>query len=76
MASPEAIAPVAIEQSAGRKRRFRRGSGDHGWLGYLFVAPNFIGFSIFTLLPLIFAFVVSFADWDVVSGIDGITWVG
>lgn len=76
MASPEAVAPVPIEQTTGRKRRFRRGGGDHGWLGYLFVAPNFIGFSIFTLLPLVFAFAVSFARWDVVSGIDGITWVG
>ena len=76
MASPGATVPVPIEQTTGRKRRFRRSSSDHGWLGYLFVAPNFIGFSIFTLLPLVFAFAISFADWDVVSGIDGITWVG
>lgn len=44
--------------------------------GYLFIAPNLIGFAAFTLLPLIFALVVSFANWDVVSGMEGIDWVG
>lgn len=46
------------------------------WLGYAFIAPNLIGFAAFTLLPLIFALAVSFAEWDVVSGLDGIRWVG
>ena len=58
------------------RRSSRSGSGHRSWLGYLFVAPNFIGFSIFTLLPLVFAFAVSFAEWDVISGIDGIKWIG
>lgn len=44
--------------------------------GYLFIAPNLIGFAAFTLLPLIFALVVSFANWDVVSGVAGIEWIG
>lgn len=44
--------------------------------GYLFIAPNLIGFAAFTLLPLIFALVVSFANWDVVSGMQGIDWIG
>lgn len=43
---------------------------------YLFIAPNLIGFAAFTLLPLIFALVVSFANWDVVSGLQGIEWIG
>jgi multiple sugar transport system permease protein len=59
-----------------KKRRAGSGRGHQPWLGYVFVAPNFIGFSIFTLLPLVFAFAVSFAEWDVVSGLDGIKWVG
>lgn len=46
------------------------------WSAYLFIAPNLIGFAAFTLLPLIFALVVSFARWDVVSGLHGIEWVG
>jgi multiple sugar transport system permease protein len=58
------------------RKRGRRSLGQSSWLGYVFVAPNFIGFCTFTLLPLIFAFAVSFAEWDVVSGLDAIRWVG
>lgn len=54
----------------------KRSWGQSSWLGYVFVAPNFIGFCVFTLLPLIFAFAVSFAEWDVISGIDAIRWIG
>jgi multiple sugar transport system permease protein len=57
-------------------KRRRKLLGQSSWLGYVFVAPNFIGFCVFTLLPLIFAFAVSFAEWDVVSGLDAIKWVG
>ena len=35
-----------------------------------------IGFLVFTLLPLLFAFGVSFARWDVISGFEGVAWVG
>lgn len=67
------LQPGALPKSAITKGRSRTRSS---WLGYAFVAPNLIGFGIFTLLPLIFAFAVSFADWDVVSGLSGIKWVG
>lgn len=33
-------------------------------IAYSFIAPNFIGFAIFTLIPLIFAFVLAFLEWD------------
>ena len=33
-------------------------------MAYSFIAPNFIGFSIFTLGPVIFAFVLAFHSWD------------
>lgn len=33
-------------------------------IAYSFIAPNFIGFAIFTLVPLIFAFVLSLLEWD------------
>lgn len=57
-------------------RRPGAGTRRHARLGYLFVAPNFIGFGIFTLLPLVFALAVSFARWDVISGLGGIHWIG
>ncbi|HIT75920.1 MAG TPA: sugar ABC transporter permease [Candidatus Avipropionibacterium avicola] len=46
------------------------------WAGWLFIMPNLIGFLCFTLVPLIAGIGISFTDWNVVSGIDGITFVG
>ena len=34
-------------------------------VAYSFIAPNFIGFCIFTLVPMIFAIGLSFCNWDV-----------
>ncbi|MDR2193188.1 MAG: sugar ABC transporter permease [Treponema sp.] len=33
-------------------------------IAYSFIAPNFIGFAIFTLIPLAFALFLSFLNWD------------
>jgi multiple sugar transport system permease protein len=33
-------------------------------IAYSFIAPNFIGFAIFTLVPLVFALILSFLSWD------------
>jgi multiple sugar transport system permease protein len=33
-------------------------------VAYSFIAPNFIGFAVFTLIPLVFALVLSFLKWD------------
>lgn len=33
-------------------------------IAYSFIAPNFIGFAVFTLGPVIFAFVLAFLKWD------------
>lgn len=33
-------------------------------VAYSFIAPNFIGFAVFTLGPIIFAFVLAFMNWD------------
>ncbi len=33
-------------------------------VAYSFIAPNFIGFAVFTLVPLVFALVLSFLEWD------------
>lgn len=33
-------------------------------IAYSFIAPNFIGFAVFTLIPIIFAFILAFAEWD------------
>ncbi|MCI8515502.1 MAG: sugar ABC transporter permease [Hungatella sp.] len=33
-------------------------------VAYSFIAPNFIGFAVFTLGPVIFAFVLTFSQWN------------
>jgi multiple sugar transport system permease protein len=33
-------------------------------VSYSFIAPNFIGFAVFTLVPIVFAFALAFLKWD------------
>lgn len=33
-------------------------------VAYSFIAPNFIGFAVFTLIPIICAFALGFLEWD------------
>ncbi len=59
-----------------RRARFRESLG-----AYAFLAPNAIGFLIFTLLPVIAAFLLSFTEWDAVRPITSVRevkqmWVG
>lgn len=47
-------------------------------IAYSFLAPNFIGFCVFTLAPVLFAFVLAFTQWNGVSamqfiGLDNFT---
>lgn len=42
-------------------------------VSYSFIAPNFIGFAVFTLIPIVFAFALAFLSWD---GSNAITFAG
>ena len=42
-------------------------------VAYSFIAPNFIGFAVFTLIPIVFAFLLAFMEWD---GSNPIKFVG
>lgn len=35
--------------------------------GYIFLAPNLIGFMVFTLIPVVLSLALSFVDWDMLS---------
>jgi len=35
--------------------------------GYLFVLPNFVGFLVFMLLPILAALILAFVKWDMLS---------
>ena len=43
------------------------GSLKKSYAGYLFLIPNFIGFLLFVMLPVVFSLVLSFCHWDILS---------
>jgi multiple sugar transport system permease protein len=55
----DAAATPARAQVPRRRRKIR-----NTLTAYSFIAPNFIGFAVFTLGPIIFAFVLAFMHWD------------
>lgn len=44
--------------------------------GYLFIAPMIILLAVFTIYPMIFSFIISFTDWNFLSGLEGMKWNG
>lgn len=44
--------------------------------GIAFISPNFIGFFVFTLLPVIASLFLCFTDWNIQKGISGIVFTG
>lgn len=44
--------------------------------GYLCVMPWILGFFVFTLIPMIFSAVLSFCQWDIVTGLSTVEFIG
>jgi multiple sugar transport system permease protein len=44
--------------------------------GLLFLAPEFLGIVLLGIFPLVFTLYLSFTEWNLVSGIQGIKFVG
>lgn len=65
-------APAMSRRSAKVLSRRRR-KIQSAFVAYSFIAPNFLGFAIFTLGPILFAFVLAFMHWD---GSNAITFAG
>ena len=51
------------------KRGMKKSTRD-SLIAYSFIAPNFIGFCVFTLVPMIFAIALSFCNWDGVHPVE------
>ena len=49
------------------KKAGSRGHSRRSYSGYLFLIPNFVGFFIFILFPVLFSFILSFCDWDLLT---------
>jgi ABC-type sugar transport systems, permease components len=44
--------------------------------GYLFIMPNLIGFIVFTAFAVVFSLIISFTDYDMVSPLNEIKFIG
>lgn len=44
--------------------------------GYLFILPNLIGFAVFTMFSVVFSLIISFTDWNMVTGFENIKFIG
>lgn len=63
-----------MAQSAAAKRtKMTKLEKRNTLIAYSFLAPNFLGFIIFTMIPVIFSIVLSFFNW---GGGSAITWAG
>ena len=44
--------------------------------GYLLIAPNLIGFMVFTLFGVVFSLCMSFTDWNLLKGFENAQFIG
>ena len=47
-----------------QKRKMSRLERKNTLIAYSFLAPNFLGFAIFTLVPVVFSILLSFIEWN------------
>ena len=57
-------AEAAYESTQAGQKPGGRGQWRKVLVAYSFIAPNFLGFAIFTLGPILFAFALAFMHWD------------
>ena len=53
-----------MDNSVDLKKMRRARERKRALIAYSFIAPNFIGFAVFTLIPIICAFALGFLKWD------------
>ncbi|MEM7031428.1 MAG: sugar ABC transporter permease [Chloroflexota bacterium] len=58
----QATAPLPVSAPPSRVQSFRKGLSKY-WMDYLFIAPFFISFAVFSLYPLGWALQLSFSRW-------------
>ncbi len=46
------------------------------WTAICFIAPNYLGFLLFIVLPVLFSLGISFTDFNIFKGFDGTSFVG
>ncbi len=55
---------VFMDNTVDLKKKRKERDRKRLMVAYSFIAPNFIGFAVFTLIPVVCAFVLAFLKWD------------
>jgi multiple sugar transport system permease protein len=58
------------------KQLLNRAKFRENMAGYLFILPNFTGYVIFVIVPILFSLYLVFVDWEYLKGLAGLKWVG
>jgi len=66
------MAQIAAKQ---RKQPMSKLERKNTLVAYSFLAPNFLGFAIFTLVPVVFSILLSFIEWNG-GALSNMKWVG
>ncbi len=68
------VPEIQKERPAPRRgSRMQRAETLYGWF---FVGPMLLGVGVMVLLPIVAAMYLSFTEWSMITGIEGIEWIG
>lgn len=66
-----------MKKSVQKKKKSPLSSrGAENLSGYLLIAPNLIGFIVFTLFGIVFSLAMAFTDWNLLKGYENAQFVG
>lgn len=69
-------APRSASLRAPRRRPGQLVNGYRWWIPWVFLTPTIISVAVFLVVPLFAGLFIAFTDWNVVSGLEGIRWIG
>lgn len=73
----EVTTPVRRASRPSREPKPRRlVNGYRWWVPWVFLVPTVVSVVAFLVVPLFAGLFIAFTDWNVVSGIEGIRWIG
>lgn len=69
---------VRVEDPPSRapRKRSKLVNGYRWWIPWIFLLPTVFSVVAFLVVPLFSGLIIAFTDWNVVSGLSGIEWIG
>lgn len=69
-------APRSASLRGPRRRPGQLVNGYRWWVPWMFLTPTIVAVALFLVVPLFAGLFIAFTDWNVVSGLEGIRWIG